>query len=325
MGQPEIKIRLRSSARTDKGRVRQNNEDSIDLWKAEQFVLAVVADGMGGAAAGEEASRIAIETVRKELTDDHHKSPGDYAEEDEDHLAEMLKAVVKAANLSIVERAEIKPEFKGMGTTMTMAFARNTLLTLVHVGDSRAYQVDGQDGSIHQLTADHSFVQALVDAGHITQEEAETHPMKNVLYRALGQDLHIDVDVHPDLRLHIGDKLVLCSDGLTLHVKSHEIADVVLDAPDPSTATERLLNLANERGGKDNISVIVISVDSATEEDTSQMISEAVYESDEDATVPLTSSLHQASASKNSNAPKDIPPILNSAYGEGTDTNEPSQ
>lgn len=285
MGLPENRIRLVTSARTDKGRVRQNNEDSIDLWEAGQFVLAVVADGMGGAAAGEEASRIAIETVRKKMTDDHHKAPDDYDEDDEDSLVEKLVDVVKAANLNIVERAEIEPSLKGMGTTMTLAFARKSYLTLVHVGDSRAYQVDGHDGSIRQLTADHSFVQALVDAGHITQEEAESHPMKNVLYRALGQDPHIDVDSYSDLRLHIGDRLVLCSDGLTLHVKPQEIAQVVMDNAKPEDATKKLLEMANGRGGKDNISVIVIGVENIPDGSLQDMIDQTAP--DDDATVPI--------------------------------------
>ena len=105
--QPENRMQLLSSARTDKGRVRQNNEDSIDLWEAGQFVLAVVADGMGGAVAGEEASKIAIETVRERLTDDYHKAPDDYAEDDEDYLMERLVDVIKTANLNIRERASI--------------------------------------------------------------------------------------------------------------------------------------------------------------------------------------------------------------------------
>jgi len=322
MGQPENHIRLLSSARTDKGQVRQNNEDSIDLWEAGQYVLAVVADGMGGAAAGEQASKIAIETVRNQLTDDFHKTPEDYAEDDEQYLIDRLVEVIKRANLNIREKAINFPKFKGMGTTMTLAFARRSELNIVHVGDSRAYQVDGFDGSIKQLTSDHSFVQALVDAGHITEEEAENHPMKNVLYRALGQDTNVDVDYYTDLHLNIGDRLVLCSDGLTLHVKPDEIADAVMEHKDPKVATQKLLELANGRGGKDNISVIVVRVESGqelnaneaeTEEDTTVPIAPIFYEDTDTIEIdPLTDS-------------NDNPPIYNSAYGEGDDTNEPSQ
>lgn len=324
MGQPENRMRLLSSARTDKGRVRQNNEDSIDLWEAGQFVLAVVADGMGGAVAGEEASKIAIETVRERLVDDYHKAPDDYAEDDEDYLIERLVDVIKTANLNIRERAMQFPELKGMGTTMTLAFARHSELSIVHVGDSRAYQVDGHDGAIHQLTADHSFVQALVDAGHITAEEAENHPMRNVLYRALGQDQDVDVDAYPDLRLGIGDRLVLCSDGLTLHVKPQEIADAVMAHPKPADATEKLLALANSRGGKDNISVIVVLLESTMNDETTEVNMALLSD---DATVPMTPTYYDDTDTVKIDqlSDNDTPPIYNSTYGEGSDTNEPSQ
>ncbi len=322
MGQPENRIRLLSSARTDKGQVRQNNEDSIDLWEAGQYVLAVVADGMGGAVAGEQASKIAIETVREQLIDDFHKTPADYAEDDEEYLIDRLVDVVKRANLNIREKAVNFPKLKGMGTTMTMAFVRGFELNIVHVGDSRAYQVDGFNGAIKQLTADHSFVQALVDAGHITEEEAENHPMKNVLYRALGQDQSVDVDNYTDLHLNIGDRLVLCSDGLTLHVKPNEIADAVMSNKNPADATQALLDLANSRGGKDNISVIVVKVELIGQKE------ESLATRIEDTTLPLmppvffedTETIEMDTLTDNPDSP-----IYNSAYGEGNDTSEPSQ
>lgn len=322
MGQPEQHIRLLSSARTDKGQVRQNNEDSIDLWGAGQYVLAVVADGMGGAAAGEQASKIAIEAVREKLTDDYHKAPEDYAEDDEEYLIDRLVNVIKTANLNIREKALHFPKLKGMGTTMTLAFVRRSELNIVHVGDSRAYQVDGFDGAIRQLTSDHSFVQALVDAGHITQEEAEHHPMRNVLYRALGQDQNVDVDSYTDLHLNIGDRLVLCSDGLTLHVKSEEIANLVMEHEDPDVATEKLLALANSRGGKDNISVIVLRVEST--DNTMQHMETA----QEDVTVQIAPIFYDDTDTIEMEQLSDTnenPPIYNSAYGEGNDPNEPSQ
>lgn len=323
MGQPENNIRLLTSARTDKGQVRQNNEDSIDLWEAGQYVLAVVADGMGGAVAGEQASKIAIETVRDQLTDDFHKTPEDYAEDDEEYLIDRLVDVIKRANLNIREKALNFPKLKGMGTTMTLAFARRSELNIVHVGDSRAYQVDGYDGSIKQLTSDHSFVQALVDAGHITAEEAENHPMKNVLYRALGQDQNVDVDSYTDLHLNIGDRLVLCSDGLTLHVKPDEISETVMHNKDPKIATQKLLELANSRGGKDNISVIVVKVE------TTQEVEEETQENLEETTVPITPIYYEDTDTIEMDTFPDnndsAPPIYNTAYGEGNDTSEPSQ
>ena len=266
-----------------------------------------------------------LKTVREKLTDDYHKAPDDYADDDDEYLIERLVDVIKTANLNIRDRAMANPELKGMGTTMTLAFARRSELIIVHVGDSRAYQVDGHDGSIRQLTADHSFVQALVDAGHITEEEAENHPMRNVLYRALGQDQNVDVDSYTDLRLGIGDRLVLCSDGLTLHVKSQEIAEIAMANPNPAVTTEKLLELANNRGGKDNISVIVVSVESTLNEDTTEINMSTALNDDE--TVPMTTKIYEDTDTVKLDqlSDNDSPPVFNSAYGEGKDTNEPSQ
>lgn len=259
MVNPGREIRLRSSARTNVGRVRENNEDKIHLLKNDQFLLAVVADGMGGAAAGEEASRIAVESIQEvfpqfEDSDNPFSLMGDQA------VTERIRTAVHSANLNIVRRAVLFPELRGMGTTVTMAFVRGSHVIVAHVGDSRAYLVDGQDHHITQITADHSFVEALVAAGHITPEQAEEHPMRNVLYRALGQAEEIDIDVYYT-QLRGGDRLVLCSDGLTRHVKPDEIARVVLAEQDPEQSTDQLISLTNSRGGEDNVSVIVINVD----------------------------------------------------------------
>lgn len=258
MYRPARSIRLRSSARSDRGRVRQNNEDNVHLWAEESSVLAVVADGMGGAVAGEEASRIAVETIQGKLATDSYRSPEAYSHYDEDDLAELLGDAVREANQKIIDKAHKSPELKGMGTTVTLVFARSSDVILAHVGDSRAYYVDSSDKSIDQLTADHSFVQALVDAGHITEAEAAEHPMKNVLYRALGQAEDLDVDLRQGVHIHAGDRIVLCSDGLTLHVSPDEIKSAALDASDPNIIADKLIELANSRGGKDNVSVIVI-------------------------------------------------------------------
>jgi len=336
MDRPGNSIRLRSSARSDRGRVRQNNEDSIHLWAHDHDVLAVVADGMGGAVAGEEASRIAVETIQRKLTNDSHRSPSDYRDYDTDKLASVLGQAVKEANLSIISKARNIPELRGMGTTLTLAFARGGDVTLVHVGDSRAYYIDGIDGSISQITSDHSFVQALVDAGHITPDEAEEHPMKNVLYRALGQAEDLDVDVLSDIQLHVGDRMVLCSDGLTLHVNGDEIAEAALAADDPHVISDKLVELANERGGKDNVSVIVIVVEPSEE------IMEAVGHQfnnqgdDEDPTHPFDPDLYQITRSPASSEESENPnpSSSNSAsrdkqvsgvYGEGHDSFEPLQ
>lgn len=257
MHYPEQEIRLRSSARTSIGQVRENNEDNIHLWTHDNFVLAIVADGMGGAAAGEEASRIAVEAIKAGFALREQRSDS----LEDSVVTERLRQAIHAANISIVQKAAASPEMKGMGTTVTLAFVRGTYAIVAHVGDSRAYLVDGEDRTITQITSDHSFVEALLVAGHITPEQAEDHPMKNVLYRALGQAEDIDVDMYYK-RLHVGDRLILCSDGLTRHVKPDEIAKLAMADPNPDIISQNLIDMANARGGEDNVSVIVVSVES---------------------------------------------------------------
>ncbi len=283
MQKPEHGISLRSSARTSTGQVRQNNEDNIHLWAGEGFVLAIIADGMGGAAAGEEASRIAVETIKAGF------NPTD---SDETPVTERLQDTIHNANVNIVHKAANSPEMRGMGTTLTLAFIRGTYATFAHVGDSRAYLVEQDDNaeSITQITIDHSYVQALVMAGHITPEQAETHSMGNVLYRALGQNEDVDVDIYYK-RLHIGDRLVLCSDGLTRHVKPPELAKLAFSDPNPDVVSQKMIDLANQRGGEDNISVIVIAVEgdpnAVVEEDTASLSTPFGADDDRDATIIL--------------------------------------
>ncbi len=263
MANPEPAIRLRSSARTSTGQVRENNEDNVHLWSRDNYVLAVVADGMGGAAAGEEASRLAVEAIAMQFAG-LIQAPEDrtLATLSETELSDELRRTIQSANDQIVVRAAADPQFRGMGTTITLAFVREDHAVFAHVGDSRAYLIEGGSGQIIQVTADHSFVEALVAAGHITHEQAESHPMRNVLYRALGQSEEVDVDLYHH-RLKAGDRIVLCSDGLTRHVRPEEIARLALETANPDVISQRLVDLANDRGGEDNVSVIVIIVEEA--------------------------------------------------------------
>ena len=273
MSNPANNIKLTGSAVTNVGRVRGHNEDNIHLWTGESLMLAIVADGMGGAVAGEEASRIAVETIMQQL--DIEAQPFQAL----DLLEDELSQAVQAANLSIMREARAHPRQRGMGTTVTMVFIRGQIARFAHVGDSRAYRVN-RHGHIEQITSDHSFVQALLDAGHISEEQAETHPMGNVLYRALGQTEDLDVDTYNTF-LSPGDRLVLCSDGLTRHVRAREIAQVASKMANPNMISQQLINMANERGGEDNISVITVVVDS-------QHISDdEAAESSEDDTIVL--------------------------------------
>lgn len=338
MTSPSRGIRLRSSARSDRGRVRQNNEDSVHLWGEELNVLAVVADGMGGAVAGEEASRIAIETIQEKLTSGAHRKAEDYEHYESDELGELMGDAVREANLNIIAKAHTKPELRGMGTTITMVFARQNDVVLAHVGDSRAYYIDSLDGGIRQLTEDHTFVQALLKAGHISAEEAEHHPMGNVLYRALGQAEDLDVEVKISIKLHMGDRLLLCSDGLTLHVEADEIADICLEYDDPTEISDQLINLALKRGGKDNVSVIVICVDEVSEdtkvdaETESAILQFDSVQTDDAPTVPMNPDFFNVTRKKSSNNTDDHlhntsqkVDAYNTIYGEGRDAFEPLQ
>lgn len=257
----DFNLVARVSARTSIGQVRKNNEDNVSIWASEGVVLALIADGMGGAAAGEEASRLAVEAVQADflgaVTDAQHLQVLSEAE-----LEKRLSKAVQDANRAVIERAETDPTLKGMGTTSTLAVIRGNRAVIAHVGDSRAYLIDGRDHAIMQVTNDHSFVQALVASGHITPEQAEDHPMRNVLYRVLGQSLDLEVDVYI-CSVKAADRLVLCSDGLTKHLHSEDIARIVTATNNPDEATLDLIELANDRGGEDNISVVVVMMEEA--------------------------------------------------------------
>ncbi|NWF67661.1 MAG: Stp1/IreP family PP2C-type Ser/Thr phosphatase [Chloroflexi bacterium] len=322
-------IRLRSSARSHMGQVRENNEDFVHLWAQDQLLLAIVADGMGGAVAGEEASRIAVDTIQKDLTAKEHSV--DQIEQDD--LSDKLVAVIRRANMNIVEHSTARPELKGMGTTVTLALIRSKEVIVAHVGDSRAYLIDGQDGLITQITSDHSFVEALLQAGHITREQAEDHPMRNVLYRALGQAEEVDVDLYYH-HLHIGDCMVLCSDGLTRHVRPEEIAQLTLGEDNPEVISQKLVDLANKRGGEDNVSVIVVKVDA---DDTGEKNKRAVatYDDEEDTVLMPNHPALQPSKNQEEEYHDEDPTLIDKdrsfravrsfSGGEGSDPFKPTQ
>jgi serine/threonine protein phosphatase PrpC len=255
----EDQLILRASARSDVGQLRENNEDSIGLWAFKGMLLALVADGMGGAVAGEEASRLTVEAVQADFVGGD-RAGIELLTQAEEMISEKLAAALQAANLAVIDRVDENAALRGMGTTATLAFVRGRRALLAHVGDSRAYLIDGEEKWITQVTSDHSFVEALVMAGHITPEQAIDHPMRNVLYRALGQTPDTTADLY-NRYLKLGDRIVICSDGLTRHVTPDEIAQLVLKDDNPEAATQRLIDLANRRGGEDNISAVVIMVD----------------------------------------------------------------
>jgi len=269
----------RAAARSDRGRIRENNEDRVGLWARDGVVLALVADGMGGAAAGEEASRLATEAIQADFLGQARGSEllGELPDEE---IAEKLRIAVRHANRAVIRRTAEHPEFQGMGTTITLAFVRNQHVIVVHVGDSRAYLVKGREGWINQITDDHSFVEALLAAGHITREQAAIHPMRNVLYRALGQFDDTDADIY-SRQLEEGDRLILCTDGLTRNISAEELAAIACQHDDPAAIARELVDLANARGGQDNISVIALIMERAEDLQPGQRPNSILFDSTE--------------------------------------------
>ena len=252
--------------RTDVGRTREHNEDAFvvaDLTRGNATLqpevrthevgnrgtLFMVADGMGGAAAGEIASAMAIEVVLREFSE---ALTGDGVP-DKETYASALKRATAVANAQIHSYALEHPEFRGMGTTATVAAVLGDTLFLAQVGDSRAYLV--RDGVPVQITKDQSLMQKLIEAGEITEEEAEQSERRNIILQALGPESQIKVDLtHQHVRHN--DVLILCSDGLSGQVRIDEIGRVVTEEQDLMTVCKRLIDRANENGGPDNITVI---------------------------------------------------------------------
>ena len=227
---------------THAGRKRRRNEDAFVL----EPPLFAVADGMGGAQAGEIASRLAAAAFRE------------YHEADELAGEERIAAIIKEANRRIYERARADAEASGMGTTATAALVDGDGVAIGHVGDSRAYRI--RRGALEQLTDDHSLVADLVRSGRLTPEEADSHPQRSVITRALGTDEDVDVDtltVTPEP----GDVFLLCSDGLTTMLRDDEILRLVAESRDLASAGKALVKAANRRGGEDNVTVVLFSLE----------------------------------------------------------------
>lgn len=234
--------RLAWGSATDTGRIRQANEDALLTVDG----LYAVADGMGGHQAGEVASHLALETL---------------AEAFDAAGTDVLVAAVERANSALVERAASDPELAGMGTTLcAMALVDvngSDAIAVVNVGDSRLYLLSG--GSLHQITEDHSLVATLQRQGRITADEAAVHPQRNILTRALGIDGHVLVDSWEVIPV-VGDRYLLCSDGLFNEVDESRISSVLRRLADPNDAARELVRLANEAAGRDNITCVIVDV-----------------------------------------------------------------
>jgi PPM family protein phosphatase len=228
-------MKVTAAVATDVGLVREGNEDS---YLTDEPLFAV-ADGMGGHRGGEVASQLAVETLEKLFK----KGIGELPDQ------------VQEANRVVFERSVVDEKVAGMGTTLTAALVEGDRIRLAHVGDSRAYLL--REGDLRLLTEDHTLVHRMVTEGEISKEEAETHPQRSVLTRALGVETVVDVD-DDTVQVRPGDRLLLCTDGLTSMVSEQAVEEVLGAVPDPQEAAQRLVQLANEGGGTDNTTVVVL-------------------------------------------------------------------
>ena len=252
-------MRIASGGVTDMGRVRTNNEDCYKI--VEPLNLFVLSDGMGGEAHGEIASAMAVETVVKHCLDLETNPAArviGVVQPSWNAQTKRLSTAVHLANENIFKSAEEQPEQHGMGATLTAAWIAGAKLSVAHVGDSRAYLLRG--GTLLQLTRDHSLVAEQVRRGILTAAEAEESDMQSVLLRALGAQKEIEVDAE-EHTLFPRDVLLLCSDGLTRVVTEPEIAGTLQAQTEPLRAAEKLVELANERGGPDNITVLIVRLE----------------------------------------------------------------
>jgi protein phosphatase len=252
---PELKVRMRVSVgcKTDLGRVRENNEDKFEYYipdnegdLALRGMAFVVCDGMGGHAAGQLASELAAKT----FLDVYYNHPGD-------STASALLASVKAANRFVLDVARAVPSRRGMGTTLSALILLQGQAWVAHVGDSRIYRLRG--GQFEQVTKDHTWVEEAIATGQIRPEEAETHPYRHVLTRAIGTEDNVPPDIFP-LELEQDDLFLLCSDGLINHVSDDEISEVLKESG-PSEAAWRLVGMALVGGGSDNCTVMAVRAD----------------------------------------------------------------
>jgi len=263
---PPGRVVVQAFAQTDVGRAREHNEDAflvadlssgqvVDFGSAVPHsavgggTLFMVADGMGGAAAGEIASATAVDVVLRVLQEEW----ADRQEATGEEFVKTLRHATEVANGTIYQFALEHPEFRGMGTTATIAGLLGDTLYLAQVGDSRAYLI--RDGVARQITKDQSLMQKLIEAGEISEEEAATSDRRNIILQALGPEANIKIDLTHQ-RVRRGDVLVLCSDGLSGLVRPEQIAQVAREEPDLAGLCDRLICLANDMGGPDNITVV---------------------------------------------------------------------
>jgi protein phosphatase len=237
-------------AKTDKGIIRSSNQDAYAVGELPgEVAWAVVCDGMGGAAGGNIASALAVKVISDKINTSYNENMRDSS------IKNLLDSAITAANIEVYDMAYAQTDLKGMGTTVVCAVVRDNQAFIAYAGDSRAYIVD--KNQIRQITIDHSMVQDLVNQGKLTQEEAENHPNKNIITRAVGVDKRIDIDFI-QVDLNDDETLILCTDGLSNYVSSDELFEDVKDGQYYAFA-DRLVKRANSNGGGDNITVVAIA------------------------------------------------------------------
>ena len=241
---------MRSYSATDVGQKRKVNQDS--LFESQIPVgnlpnLFIVADGMGGHKAGDYASRFTIKKIKESIEENEEKNP-----------LRLIRTAVEQANAELRQKAEERPEMAGMGTTVVVLTIIDGYAYIANVGDSRLYLKD--DDEFTQITKDHSLVEEMVRIGQLTEEEARNHPDKHIITRAVGASETIDVDFF-DLKLPPEGELLMCSDGLSNMVSDSDILRILGENPNVREQAEKLIQAANDNGGKDNIAVIVVQPD----------------------------------------------------------------
>ncbi len=243
---------MQSWGLTDKGSVRKMNQDTYEIRQLDRnTLLCVVCDGMGGAKSGNIASSLAAEVFTEEIQRSWNPNM------EWDRADQMMKNAVKLANFTVYDQAKLFEEFSGMGTTLVAALIRGRKVSIVNVGDSRAYIIN-QDG-IRQITRDHSLVQMMVDRGELTPEMAKSYPGKNLITRAVGTEVTVSIDVFRQ-ELAKGDFLLLCSDGLSNLLDDQEILFEVVHGVRKEHCCRRLQDIAMSRGCPDNVTSVLVSV-----------------------------------------------------------------
>ena len=240
---------IKAYAKSDKGKVREINQDYYYISESlDQVQLYILADGMGGYSGGEIASSLAVQTAKNYIENNFKE-----IEKDKDSIIQLLGSSMEYANMIVYEKSKENPELQGMGTTLEICLIYNNKAYIAHIGDSRIYRI--RKDFIRKLTQDHSYVQKLVKEGTITKEQAEHHPQKNMLMKALGCNAFVEPDVMVKGFLK-DDIIIMCSDGLTNLVDQTTIYEMA--SKNIEQATKDLVILANDRGGHDNITVIII-------------------------------------------------------------------